>query len=91
VLEERELLVRRPKCEVVAPRGLAAALGAEGRIGEDHVGLVEPAPHGGEGVAEVHGALDAVEHQVHQREPPGLGDQLDADVGVALLPRAPSR
>ena len=53
-----------------AGRPAAALLGAEGRVGQDEVGLGQAPRRPGESVSPLlDAALDAVQHQVHQAEP----------------------
>ena len=83
VLDEVELLVRGGDGEVVPARHLAAALGAEGRIGQDAV-IAPIAWAFGYRVAVVDVGLDAVEIQVHQSQAARLEDDLAAGEGALL-------
>ena len=85
VLEEVQLLVARHVGEVVAGGALAAFFRAEGRIREDDVVAFEALAEVREGVAEVDGALDAVQHGVHEREAVRIVDELAAGEGFLYL------
>ena len=83
VLDEVELLVAGLDGEVVAVGRLVRALGAEGRIGEHHV-VTLAAVRLVDGVAEVDVRLDAVQKQIHQREPARARHEILAEVGLCL-------
>ena len=68
VLDEVELLVAGLDGEIVAVGGLVRALGAEGRIGEHHV-VTLAAVRLVNGVAELDVRFDAVQEEIHQRQP----------------------
>ncbi len=81
VLDEVELFVAGGDGEVVAVGGLVRPLGAEGRVGQDHVeavgrrGLVDR-------VAQHDFGLQAVQEEVHQGQPAGPGHEVLAVVGL---------
>lgn len=83
LLDEIQLLVAGVDGEVVAVRRLVGALGAERRVGKDAVVALAPVGFV-DGVAEINGRLQAMEEQVHQREPARARDEVLAVVG--LLP-----
>ena len=85
MLEERELLVRRREREVVACRQPTALLRPERRVRHDDVGLRQLLSRRGERVAELHVAVDAVEHQVHQGEAVRVLHELHAEECLCAL------
>ena len=87
VLDEGQLLVGRVggDREVGSVRAPASLFGAEGRVGQDQVGLAQALAVWGQAVAQDQGALDAVQHHVHQGEALSVGHQLHADEGVVAL------
>ena len=84
-LQKIELLVGRGIGQVIPGRSFAAALGAEGRIGQDHVIVPELLAFGGKGIRLKDSPFDAVEHGVHQGQAVSVRHQLDAGEGLFLL------
>jgi len=81
VLDEVELLVAGLDGEIVAVGRLIRAFSAEGWIGEHHV-VTLAAVGFVDGVAEINVRLDAVEKQIHQREPARARHEILADEGL---------
>src|SRR5690554_6166003 len=74
---------------VTGDAGIAAFAGAEGRVGQDHIGLLQPGAGLAQGVAQVHHAFGipfhAVQQAVHQGQAAGAGHQFNAHVGLGGL------
>ena len=90
VLDEVQLLVAGRDGEVVAVGGLVRALGAERRVGQDHI---EPVGRRGfvDRVAQNDVRLDPVKEEVHQGQPARAGNQVLPVVGLLLTRLAVSR
>src|SRR5262249_56324895 len=85
VLDEVEVVVGGGDGEVGPLRGLVGALGAEGRIGQDHVVALRPRLFVN-GVARADLRLQAVEEEVHEREAAWSCNEVLAEVGGLLYP-----
>ena len=85
VLEKVQLLVAGGESEVIPGGTLAALLGAERRIGEHQVKVVEGFALVGQGVGQQNLTVDVVEHGVHQSQTVSVVDQLAAGEGFLPL------
>lgn len=85
MLEKVQLLVAGGKSEVISGGALAALLGAEGRIGEHQVKVVEGFTLIREGIGQQNLAVNVVEHGVHQSQAMSVVNKLAAGKGFFSL------